>query len=83
MARFIRNNRRMLQKTATYYVMHITVAAAATFLAEHYGAPVLLFPLLLLIYLILFLLIFPEVLLVKQLYMLFPILLLPVPEKLL
>ena len=27
MARFIRNNRRMLQKTATYYVMHITVAA--------------------------------------------------------
>ena len=31
MARFIRNNRRMLQKTATYYVMHITVAAAVAY----------------------------------------------------
>ncbi|QTD45545.1 DUF2061 domain-containing protein [Ottowia testudinis] len=31
MARFIRRHRRMLQKTGTYYVMHVTVAAAVAY----------------------------------------------------
>ena len=31
MARFIHNNNHMLQKTTTYYVIHITVAAAVAY----------------------------------------------------